>query len=990
MSILVIHPIAPMTPRHIPTAKSAGLALNARRHVTICQDHSMSESLSNFPAIELRERLASFADWRHENLQGDEKGEAQVFLDRFFQAFGWNGVFEAGATLEYRVANDNGGTSFADLLWKPRVLIEMKKAGVDLSRHFRQAFDYWARAVPNRPRFVILCNFDEFWIYDFENQLDEPVDRVDLDDLESRWEALGFMLPEQITPTFGNDLVAVTRDAAADVAKVFMSLRDRGVAVEKAQRFALQCVMAMFAEDIGLLPRHFFTQALADARTPQEAYDFVGGLFREMNTPGITPGGRFAGTPYFNGGLFREVVPQELTAQEVDYLREAAATTWSDVRPEIFGTLFEGSMDAGERHASGAHFTSQADIARVVGPVIVEPWRAKIAQANSIPKLNALLEEMSQFRVLDPSCGSGNFLYVAYREMRRLEREVLEKIRERRTSENRAAMQSFQYVSPEQFLGMDLNPFAVEVAKVTMLLGKKLANDEMHEVGGTLPLDNLDSTIVHADALFHDWPKADAIIGNPPYLGRRSMIEALGAPYCSRLDQKFGPHGVADLVTYWFPLAHDRLPVGGRAGFVATKSIKHGDGRKASLDYVLDNDGTIIDAVATMPWSGEAQVTVSIVNWQKGGALPATRTLWLNAEVEPLELPYITAALSPQIDLRSAKRLEVNAGAVFQGQTMQIAGAFKLNTMEASRYIRADARTAQVLHPILGGNELLDDTVLSDWVIDIPFRSADDAWLQYPRLMERLENSVLPQRRDRAAAEAEANAEIRRGNPRAHVHLHHAHFYERWWQLGYRRENYLNAVADLPRYLAITRVSSELRGPVLSFVENGIHIEDSAVAFPFQSDYAFGVLQSIVHETWFRERCTTLETRLRYTSKTVFDSFPWPQAPDGTMINRVSSAAAAIITKRAAAFAAGHSLSAQYNVLRRPGHSDLRDMHQELNSAVVSAYGFDPDEDLLPQILELNFLVAAREQSGEVVTGPGDLFGTQPQTTWAWPAPSTW
>ncbi len=279
----------------------------------------------------------------------------------------------------------------------------MKKAGTDLRRHFRQAFDYWARAVPDRPRYVVLCNFDDFWIYDFELQLDEPVERVTIDALEARWEALGFLLPRQMEPIFGNDLIAVTREAARDVAKVFTSMRDRGVDGPVAQRFALQCVMAMFSEDIGLLPQHSFTRALDDARTGSDAYDLIGGLFREMNTPGTTSGGRYVGTPYFNGGLFARVDPQELTDEELELLRAASRTVWSDVRPEIFGTLFEGSMDAGERHASGAHFTSQADIARIVGPVIVEPWRARIQGAGTIGDLQRILEDMSQFRVLDPA-----------------------------------------------------------------------------------------------------------------------------------------------------------------------------------------------------------------------------------------------------------------------------------------------------------------------------------------------------------------------------------------------------------------------------------------------------------------------------------------------------------------------------------------------------------------------------------------------------------
>ena len=245
----------------------------------------------NLSVADLRSNLTAFATWRKNHLRGDEKGEAQPFLDRLFRALGHEGVQEAGAQFESRLRRrDDRGTGFADLLWKPRVLIEMKKAGTPLKRHYRQAFDYWVRAVPNRPRYVLLCNFAEFWIYDFDNQLDEPVDTVALDDLERRWESLAFMLPDAVAPVFGNDLVKVTRQAAKQVAQVFSSLKARGVPTTVAQRFVLQGVMAMFAEDIGLLPRHSYSEALSDSRSGQEAYDLVGGLFREMNTPGVTAG----------------------------------------------------------------------------------------------------------------------------------------------------------------------------------------------------------------------------------------------------------------------------------------------------------------------------------------------------------------------------------------------------------------------------------------------------------------------------------------------------------------------------------------------------------------------------------------------------------------------------------------------------------------------------------------------------------------------------
>jgi len=174
---------------------------------------------------ERAKRLAEFVSWVGANIKGDEKGEAQLFLDRLFRGFGHDGVPEAGAKLEMRVKKGDGkGTSFADLVWKPVVLIEMKKRGEDLTRHRRQAFDYWTRLVPGRPRYVILCNFDEFWVYDFDTQMDAPVERIKLANLTTNWGAMGFLFPTPIKPIFGNDHLAVTRKAADQLADCFNKL----------------------------------------------------------------------------------------------------------------------------------------------------------------------------------------------------------------------------------------------------------------------------------------------------------------------------------------------------------------------------------------------------------------------------------------------------------------------------------------------------------------------------------------------------------------------------------------------------------------------------------------------------------------------------------------------------------------------------------------------------------------------------------------------
>src|SRR5215210_7991206 len=325
-------------------------------------------------AVKGLQDLATYA----QGLEGDEKGEAQVFCDRLFRAFGHEGYKEAGATLEYRVRKKGRGTKFADLLWRPRLLLEMKKRGEKLERHYSQAFDYWLQLVPQRPRYVVLCNFDEFWVYDFDTQLEEPVDRIALEDLPDRYAALNFMFPDDREPQFGNNRVAVTRVAADKVARVFNSAVARGEDRNIAQRFVLQCDVALFSEDFGLLPHGLFTELVGECRDGASTYDLLGGLFRQMGSARPARGGRFNGVEYFNGGIFEETEPLELNSDEVSLLAEASSENWGKVQPQIFGTLFQSSMDKAERHAYGAHFTSEADIQKIVRPTIVRPWEDRL------------------------------------------------------------------------------------------------------------------------------------------------------------------------------------------------------------------------------------------------------------------------------------------------------------------------------------------------------------------------------------------------------------------------------------------------------------------------------------------------------------------------------------------------------------------------------------------------------------------------------------
>src|SRR5947207_2728602 len=305
------------------------MPLNRHRAKRLVCRHTFRDHIA--VAQELKSALSEFVRFA-QTLRGDEKSESQPFLDHFFRALGHQGVIEAGATFEFRVAKKpgspqlelikgngapsraKGGKKFADLLWPDRVLIEMKSRGENLEKHYDQTFDYWTHIVPKRPPFVILCNFDEFWIYDFNTQLFDPVDRVALNDLPENISTFNFLLPIWKKPIFGNNWVDVTRRAADQMATVFREIVDRGEDRERAQRFILQLLVALVAEDIGLLPAQLVSDLLHEcADQGGSSYDLIGGLFRQMASEHVAPAGRYQPLQSFNRRLFAVVEPIPLT-----------------------------------------------------------------------------------------------------------------------------------------------------------------------------------------------------------------------------------------------------------------------------------------------------------------------------------------------------------------------------------------------------------------------------------------------------------------------------------------------------------------------------------------------------------------------------------------------------------------------------------------------------------------------------------------------------
>lgn len=931
-----------------------------------------------------------FIAYCQKHIKGDEKGEAQTFLDHFFTALGYeNGYKEAGANCEYRIKNEKKKTtSFADLVWKPRVLIEMKKRGEDLSIHLQQAFSYWSQLVPNRPNYVILCNFDEFWIYDFNKDIYEPQEKIDLEQLEQRKEAFTFLLPKEKKPLFKTDKEDVTADAAKFVSYVYKSLTDKNrnplVNKEDAMHYCLQCVLCMYAEDIDLLPDKIFTRLIEECLNKEgsgydkipETYDLIGGLFKEMNSKGITPAGKYKDVDYFNGGLFDKIIPIELSKREVELMDVACTKYWQHINPAIFGAIFEGNMDLKERHNLGAHYTNEIDIKKIVDPVIVQPWRQKIDAAldnhnakereKTAEALKLLHIELCNYKVLDPACGSGNFLFIAYKEIKLLEKEILKHYK--LIADNKTAWQyaiSCGHVSTKQFFGIDLNPNAVELAKVTLMIAKEMSIKEAMDKQETLPLDNLDANIICADALFTAWPECDVIIGNPPYQSKNKMQQEFGAAYMNKLRGAYPDvPGRADFCVYWFYKAHKHLKPNHFAGLVGTNTIRQNYSREGSLEYIVNHDGEIINAVSSISWSGEAAVFVSIACWVKGkyDGEKALYTTDKNEELQKYIEKKINSSLSLNTDVTTAKILQCNKKPkkVFQGQTHGHEG-FLLFKEDGIKLLKKNSEYKEVLKPYLVGEELVGNKNAQPgrFVIDFTFKNLMDA-STFKDLFAILQKKVLPFIEKKAKDEKEG---ISKANGRKE-------WLNKWWQMWRRREDLLKELSNKKRFIATPEYSKR---PIYEFISTEINPNAKLIAFCYEDFYSFGIIQSSLHWRWLVEKGSTLgHDTCNYTTNTVWDTFPWPQTPTEAQIKKVASTAKTLHTQRTATLKQYNmSLRDLYRLLEQPGANPIKDLHAALDKAVMEAYGFDDTKDILSQLLALNLTVADKENKKEKVQPPG-------------------
>jgi SAM-dependent methyltransferase len=637
--------------------------------------------------------------------------------------------------------------------------------------------------------------------------------------------------------------------------------------------------------------------------------------------------------------LFATVDSLELTREELNVLEVVALEDWSQIRPAIFGNIFESAIDAGERHAHGIHYTSEADIMKIVRPTISRYWEERIEGANSLKALTILQEELRNYRVLDPACGSGNFLYLAYQELKRIERDLLDKIAERRRSGGDQLQMGF--VTPLQFFGMDNNRFAVELARVTLMIARKVAIDRLGLIESALPLDTLDQNIVCQDALFTEWPKANAIIGNPPFLGGNRVRQVLGDEYSEKIFARFPKvKSQVDFCCYWFRLAHENSSKNERVGLVGTNTISQGNTRIASLDYITQNGGYLHDAISTQKWSGDAKVYVSLVNWQ----YHKSQELYLDNTL----VKKINSSLKSDTSVSESLTLKVNKNFCFEGAKPN-AKNFLISESYVDEWIQEKSENESVLKPFLDANDLTKEPngKPSRWIIDFENRTLEEvSCFNHP--FEYVKIHVKPERE----------------NCREKV------LREKWWRFKRTHAAMRDALNPLDQYFAIPAHSKWF-----------IFVPSQASWLPGNSTkvvasddfYILGILTSKTHRVWVKAQSSTLKGDTRYTHKTCFETFPFPQTPARKIVEKIRAAAVELHEYRSEQMERKQwGITKLYNAYFDEPASQLYKLHQKLDALVLQAYGFSPDDDLLEKLLALNLELAAKEQAGAAVIGPYD------------------
>ena len=873
---------------------------------------------------EIRDRATAFArDYRD---AASERADSQSFWGAFFAVFGLKarriGAFERPA----RHLATASGRGRIDFLWKGVVLVEHKSRGESLDRAAVQARDYFPALTDSElPRYVIVSDFARLRLYDLD---DGTETEFPLEELPRRIDLFGFISGYTLHPAVPLD--PVNTEAAERLGSLHDLLEDDGFTGRGLDVWMVRTLFCLFADRSGIFEPGIF-RALIETRVAEDGADlgaWITRLHRVLATPEHARqrslDESLAGFPYVDGRLFDDPVEQpDTNARMRAALLACCAVDWSRVSPAIFGSLFQSIKDRAARRAGGEHYTTEANILKCLGPLILDGLGAALRTAGRDPKrLGEFVARLRRVRVFDPACGCGNFLVVAYRELRRLELAAL-RVRYGDDDAGQLVGVVLSQVNVDQMAGIEIDDWPAQIAQVALWLTDHQMNMELSAEFGTirlrLPLAAAPRILV-GNALAEDWgafipPGPDVVcVGNPPFVGAKHLSAAQRADVAAVFGATRNA-GLLDYVACWYRQAALWMAGDPRAEscFVSTSSLTQGE-QPAVLWADLQPRGVVVNfAHRTFRWTSEARGKAAVHCVIIGFALRARAEKLLfdyaGPDGEPRAVrvgrinPYLVDA--PLVALPRRRQPLCEVPAIGIGNKPIDGGHYLFTDAERAAFVAAEPGAAPLFRPWAGADELLYE--YRRWCLWL-----GDAEPAVIRALPAVRRRVAAVRDFRLASRSAPTRALAATPTRFHVE-------------------------NMPerRYLAIPEVTSELRSYIpMAFLPPRTLCSNLVKIMRGATPYHFGVLSSRMHMAWVRGVCGRLESRFRYSAGIVFNNFPWPE-PTADQRARIDRGAQDVLAARAAH--RGATLAELYDPLAMP--ADLAAAHAALDRAVDAAYG---------------------------------------------------
>lgn len=893
---------------------------------------------------EIKSRALAFSkEWDSET---SENSEAKTFWDGFFHIFGVDR--KRVATFEKHVKKHDGKDGFIDLLWKGVMLVEHKSKGKNLDKAKTQAFDYFG-GLKDRdlPRYVVVSDFSRFRLYDLET---DTYSEFLLEELHENVYLFGFIAGYTTKPL--REQKAVDIHASESMGELYEQLIKIGYKGHALSLYLVRLLFCMFADNTGIFERQQFRVYLED-RTAEDGSDlssYLNELFYILNTP---TGERFKNLDeqkmafrHINGKLFEESLP---LASFDSYMRQllldCSALDWSQVSPEIFGSLFQSVMDDKSRRKQGAHYTSEANILKVIEPLFLDSLRKEFELAlDDKNKLLIFLDKLSNLKFFDPACGCGNFLVVAYRELRILEMDVIQHLTDKCWID--VEVISMFKVNIDQFYGIEIEEFPTQIARVAMWL----IDHQMNLVASIkfgfylarIPLKN-SLTIVIANALLINWediiPADDVsfIFGNPPFSGAKEVSKNKSkAKDRTTVLGHIKNYGLLDYVAAWYVKSAEYINRNKEVScsFVTTNSLVQGEQPGIIWEWLFNQGIQIHFAYRAFPWNNEAKgkAGVHCVIIGFGAPTSASKFLIDYSKVDDLPVQTAVSNINPYLVDFKNLTLKRRSKPISDVQKLKIGnkpiddGNYIFSEEEKTEFIRKEPKSEKYFRLYIGAEELINGG--ERW-----FLWLGDCQPSELKKMPHARKIVSLVKKFRADSDSKPTQKLANFPTRLHVE-------------NFPEEN----------YLIIPEVSSERREFIPIGFEAPSTMCSNLVKIMRSSDlYHFGILNSTMHNAWTRAVCGRLESRLRYSSNIVYNNFPWPEALNLSQLESVRKSAQKILDARE--LFDKETLADLYDPDSMP--PELKKAHMNLDKVVDKVYR---KEKFHSEIDRVEFLFEKHEQ----------------------------